>query len=187
MSQDIVFETASGLQKRLRSRELTPREALDALADRIASVDPALGGYLSTDLADARRQAETADVNLPLGGVPIAIKDVISVAGHPCGCASHILDGYTRALRRDRASRACAPPGRSRSAALNMDEFAMGSSDRKSARAVTRNPWDPDARARRFQRRLGGGRGGVRRHLPRWARTPAAPSASRRRCAAWSG
>ncbi len=143
MSQDIVFETASGLQKRLRSRELTPREALDALADRIASVDPALGGYLSTDLADARRQAETADVNLPLGGVPIAIKDVISVAGHPCGCASKILAGYTApydatVIARLRAAGAI-PFGRA-----NMDEFAMGSSTENSGMQLTRNPWDTD-------------------------------------------
>lgn len=143
MSQDIVFETAAGLQRRLRSRELTPREALDALADRIAAVDPALGGYLSTDLDDARRQAETADVNLPLGGVPIAIKDVISVAGHPCGCASKILAGYiapydATVVTRLRAAGAI-PFGRA-----NMDEFAMGSSTENSGVQLTRNPWDTD-------------------------------------------
>ncbi len=143
MSNDLLFETATGLQKRLRSRELTPREALDALADRIAAVDPALGGYLSTDLADARRQAETADVSLPLGGVPIAIKDVISVAGHPCGCASKILRGYiapydATVVARLRAAGAI-PFGRA-----NMDEFAMGSSTENSGVQLTRNPWDTD-------------------------------------------
>ena len=143
MSHDLVFETAAGLQKRLRARELTPREALDTLADRIAAVDPALGGYLSTDLEDARRQAENADVNLPLGGVPVAIKDVISVAGHPCGCASKILAGYTApydatVVARLRAAGAI-PFGRA-----NMDEFAMGSSTENSGMQLTRNPWDTD-------------------------------------------
>ncbi len=143
MSNEIVFESAAGLQKRLRARELTPREALDALADRIAAVDPALGGYLSTDLEDARRQAETVDVNLPLGGVPIAIKDVISVAGHPCGCSSKILTGYTApydatVVARLRAAGAI-PFGRA-----NMDEFAMGSSTENSGIQLTRNPWDTD-------------------------------------------
>ena len=143
MSNDLVFETAAGLQRRLRARELTPREALDALADRIAAVDPTLGGYLSTDLEDARRQAEAADVNLPLGGVPIAIKDVISVAGHPCGCASKILTGYTApydatVVARLRAAGAI-PFGRA-----NMDEFAMGSSTENSGMQLTRNPWDTD-------------------------------------------
>ena len=127
----------------LRARELTPHEALDALADRIAAVDPALGGYLSTDLEDARRQAENADVTLPLGGVPIAIKDVISVAGHPCGCASKILTGYiapydATVVARLRAAGAI-PFGRA-----NMDEFAMGSSTENSGMQLTRNPWDTD-------------------------------------------
>ncbi len=143
MSHDLVFETATGLQRRLRAKELTPREAIDALADRIAAVDPALGGYLSTDLEDARRQADAADVNLPLGGVPVAIKDVISVAGHPCGCSSKILAGYkapydATVIARLRAAGAI-PFGRA-----NMDEFAMGSSTENSGVQLTRNPWDTD-------------------------------------------
>ena len=42
-------------------------------------------------------EAEKADVSLPLGGIPIAIKDLINVEGQPCTCASKILRGY-RAL-----------------------------------------------------------------------------------------
>ena len=139
---DLPFLTVTELQARLRAEELTPREALDALAARIQAVDPTIQAYLSTDLEQARRDADQADVTLPLGGVPIAIKDVISVTGQPCGCASHILDGYVApydatCIARLRAAGAI-PFGR-----LNMDEFAMGSSTENSSKGPTRNPWDP--------------------------------------------
>ena len=86
--------SVSELRRKFRSREASPLEALDALEVRIGKVDPVIHGYLSRDCAAARALAEKADVNLPLGGVPIAIKDVINVKGEPCSCGSKILDGY---------------------------------------------------------------------------------------------
>ena len=138
---DLPFLTVTELQAHLRAKLLTPREAVDALAARIEQVDPAIHGYLSFDLEQAHRDADAADVSLPLGGVPVAIKDVISVAGQPCGCASHILDGYVApydatCIARLRAAGAI-PFGR-----LNMDEFAMGSSTENSSKGPTFNPWD---------------------------------------------
>jgi aspartyl-tRNA(Asn)/glutamyl-tRNA(Gln) amidotransferase subunit A len=143
MNQDLTAQSIAGLQKMLRAREVSPREAIEALAARIAAVDPQVGGYLGLDLDEALRLADAADVRLPLGGVPIAVKDVISVAGQPCGCASQILAGYrapydATAITRLRQAGAI-PFGRT-----NMDEFAMGSSTENSSVAVTRNPWSPD-------------------------------------------
>jgi aspartyl-tRNA(Asn)/glutamyl-tRNA(Gln) amidotransferase subunit A len=143
MNQEITSLSVAGLQKLLRSREVSPREAVEALAARIDSVDSQIGGYIGQDLEEALRLAGSADVTLPLGGVPIAIKDVISVAGQPCGCASKILAGYrapydATAIARLRQAGAI-PFGRT-----NMDEFAMGSSTENSSVAVTRNPWDLD-------------------------------------------
>ena len=131
----------SALQEKLRAREASPVEALDALESRIATVDPSIHGYLSRDYAAARALAEKADVNLPLGGVPIAIKDVINVIGEPCTCASKILLGYkstydATVISRLRAAGAI-PFGR-----CNMDEFAMGSSTENSAFGRSCNPWD---------------------------------------------
>ncbi len=142
MNSDLAFQTVASLRAKLRAKEVSPREALDALASRIAAHDGELHGYLSYDLEAARRAADTADVTKPLGGVPIAIKDVISVAGQPCGCGSKILAGYTApfdatAIARLRAAGAI-PFGRT-----NMDEFAMGSSTENSAFGPARNPWDP--------------------------------------------
>lgn len=129
------------LQTLLRRHEVSPREVLEALRSRIAEVDPEIDAYLSIDFDDALQEAERADVNLPLGGVPIAIKDIISVAGQPCTCASKILANYrapydATVVRKLKAAGAI-PFGRT-----NMDEFAMGSSTENSSAKPTRNPWD---------------------------------------------
>ena len=81
----------------LQRREVSPLEVLESLHERIAKVDPQIDAYLSLDFEQAKKEAEKVDVNLPLGGVPIAIKDIISVAGQPCTCASKMLRNY-RAL-----------------------------------------------------------------------------------------
>ena len=131
----------ASLQALFRSGQATPLEALEALESRISTVDPLVGGYLSRNLERAKKEAAAADVSLPLGGIPIAIKDVINVKGDPCTAASKILQGYTASydatvIHKLRAAGAI-PFGR-----LNMDEFAMGSSTENSALQTTRNPWD---------------------------------------------
>jgi aspartyl-tRNA(Asn)/glutamyl-tRNA(Gln) amidotransferase subunit A len=141
MSSSLTSLSVTDLQARLRAKELSPAEALRALEARIAAIDPQIHGYLSRDVDLALKLAETADVSLPLGGVPIAIKDVINVIGEPCTAASKILVGYTSSydatvIRKLRAAGAI-PFGRT-----NLDEFAMGSSTENSAFGRTRNPWD---------------------------------------------
>ena len=131
----------SELQTRLRSREVTPVEAVESIETRIATTDGKVRGYLSRDIAKALREASTADVLKPLGGIPIAIKDVINVSGEPCSAGSKILKGYispydATVIQRLREAGAI-PFGR-----LNMDEFAMGSSTENSAYQKTANPWD---------------------------------------------
>jgi len=138
---DLAALSITELREHLRSRAVSPVEALDALDRRIASVDPTIRGYLNRDIDQARALAATADITLPLGGVPIAIKDVLNVKGQPCTCASKILRGYTApydatAIARLRAAGAI-PFGRT-----NMDEFAMGSSTENSSVHPTANPWD---------------------------------------------
>ena len=128
-------------QASLRAKEVSPAELLRALDARIARVDPQIHGYLSRDLDAALACAEKADVSLPLGGLPIAIKDGINVRGEPCTAASKILQGYranydATVIRKLRAAGAI-PFGR-----CNLDEFAMGSSTENSAFGHTRNPWD---------------------------------------------
>ena len=138
---DLPALTIAELQPLLRRREVSPRNVLDLLRARIEEVEPKIDAYLSIDFEAAAKEAEGADVNLPLGGVPIAIKDIISVAGQPCTCASKILRNYrapydATVIRRLRAAGAI-PFGKT-----NMDEFAMGSSTENSSVKLTHNPWD---------------------------------------------
>ena len=138
---EITALTAHELLNLLRSRQISPEEVVRALSRRIEEVDPLIHAYLSHDLDRALADASSADVSLSLGGLPISIKDLISVKGHPCGCASKILESYiapydATVISRLRAAGAI-PFGR-----LNMDEFAMGSSTENSAFGPSKNPWD---------------------------------------------
>ena len=125
----------------LRRGEISPSETLQALEERINAVDPEIGSYLVHDFATAMSEAKKADVSLPLGGIPIAIKDLINVEGQQCSCASKILRGYrapySATVIEKLRGHGAIPFGR-----MNMDEFAMGSSTENSSVQVTRNPWD---------------------------------------------
>src|SRR4030095_218303 len=139
--KDLPALSIADLQSLLRRREVSAREAIDALRERIEAVDGEIGAYLSLDIDAAIKEAEEANVDLPLGGVPLAIKDIINVMGQPCTCASKILRGYrapynATVIQRLRAAGAI-PFGKT-----NLDEFAMGSSTENSAAKLTRNPWD---------------------------------------------
>jgi aspartyl-tRNA(Asn)/glutamyl-tRNA(Gln) amidotransferase subunit A len=125
----------------LRRREISPREVISALLERIEAVDVDIDAYLSVDTDAALKEAGQANVDLPLGGVPIAIKDIINVSGQPCTCGSRMLHGYrapydATVIEKLRAAGAI-PFGKT-----NLDEFAMGSSTENSALKSTRNPWD---------------------------------------------
>jgi aspartyl-tRNA(Asn)/glutamyl-tRNA(Gln) amidotransferase subunit A len=138
---DLPALTIADLQGLLRRKEVSPREVLESLHARIEQVEPKIDAYLSIDFDAALKEAEKADVGLPLGGVPIAVKDVINVAGQPCTCGSKILGNYrspydATVIERLRAAGAI-PFGKT-----NMDEFAMGSSTENSSVKVTKNPWD---------------------------------------------
>jgi len=138
---DLPALTIADLQSLLRGRKVSPREVLESLRARIEQIEPKLDAYLSIDFDAAFQEAEKVDVTLPLGGVPIAVKDLINVAGQPCTCGSKILGNYrstynATVIEKLRAAGAI-PFGKT-----NMDEFAMGSSTENSSVKVTRNPWD---------------------------------------------
>ena len=138
----LASQSISQLRSQLTSGDISPGDILDSLAQSIVSNNSSIGAYLSHDLEMAKKEALSADLSKPLGGIPIAIKDNINVLGQPCSCASKFLDGaYTSpydatVVTRLRAAGAI-PFGRT-----NMDEFAMGSTTENSALGKTVNPHD---------------------------------------------
>ncbi|CAB4243004.1 Glutamyl-tRNA(Gln) amidotransferase subunit A [Methylacidimicrobium sp. AP8] len=137
----LAFATIQELRRKLLAKEIHPKELVESLLDRISMVDPKLRAYNYLHPERALEAAQKADISLPLGGIPIAVKDLIHVRGEPCTCGSRLLEGYiapydATVIERLRAAGAILL-GRT-----NMDEFAMGSSTENSAWGVTRNPWD---------------------------------------------
>ncbi len=136
--------TLSSLRQQLLAGQTTSAAILSGLAGEIAARDGRTGAYLGHDLENAMAEAEKVDLSLPLGGIPIAIKDNINVLGQPCTCGSRFLAENYRSpydatvIRKLRAAGAI-PFGR-----MNLDEFAMGSSNENSALQTTRNPHDPE-------------------------------------------
>jgi aspartyl-tRNA(Asn)/glutamyl-tRNA(Gln) amidotransferase subunit A len=132
----------------LSAGEVTPLEVVDDVLAAIERRDGDIGAYLEVFGDDARAAARDAAASgawrtQPLGGIPVALKDNICVAGKRTSCASRMLENYVSpydatVVERLRGAGAIVL-GRT-----NLDEFAMGSSTENSALARTRNPWDAE-------------------------------------------
>lgn len=141
--------TIHQLVDRLRTGQLTSRQAMQACLDRIKAVDGRLNAFISYDAKEALAQADVADQarsngeDHPLLGVPVAIKDVLAVKNQPLSCASKILGDfnspYDATVIKKLREAGAVLFGR-----VNMDEFAMGSSTENSAFGASRNPWNTD-------------------------------------------
>jgi aspartyl-tRNA(Asn)/glutamyl-tRNA(Gln) amidotransferase subunit A len=140
--------TIAELSGRLRKKEVSAREVMEACLAQIERIDPKIHAFLSCDRADALAQADAADRLVqdgksakPLLGIPVGIKDVIAVKNQPLNCASKILGKFISPYDATVISKLKAA-GAIVFGRLNMDEFAMGSSTENSGFVVTRNPWD---------------------------------------------
>ena len=122
--------------------ETTSREIIESVATAMSAHDDTIGGYLSSDFERAVIEAEAADLSLPLGGIPIALKDNINALEHPCSCASRFLESGYLAPYDATVSAMLKEAGAVLYGRTNLDEFAMGSSTENSALKQTRNPHD---------------------------------------------
>lgn len=139
--------TATMLSDKIKKGELSSKELVLSLSDRIKEVDDKIGAYVSYDTKKALEQAEKLD-NMQdkkgvLFGIPVALKDNIVSYGDITSAASKILKTYvgtydaTVVSRMKRAG--IIPFGKA-----NMDEFAMGSSNENSSVKQVSNPFDLD-------------------------------------------
>lgn len=139
---------AHELKKLILSKEASVEEVAKAHLNRINSVDEKVGAFLYVAQNEAIEKAKELDAKLAkgeslgiLGGVPVGIKDNISVKGMQNTCASKILEGYTAPFDATVTENIKNADGVILGK-LNMDEFAMGSSTENSAFKLGRNPWD---------------------------------------------
>jgi aspartyl-tRNA(Asn)/glutamyl-tRNA(Gln) amidotransferase subunit A len=135
------------MQIGLREGQFSSRELVEAALVRIERLEPALHVFLhvaseyalqQADEADGRR---TVDGGPPLAGIPIAVKDVLTVEGMPATAGSKIIEGFMPPYTATAVKR-LQEAGAIVVGKTNTDEFAMGSSTENSAYGVTHNPWD---------------------------------------------
>jgi aspartyl-tRNA(Asn)/glutamyl-tRNA(Gln) amidotransferase subunit A len=133
---DVLDLTGAQAAERIRGGELSAAELFDAYRERAVADD--LNAFLWV-AGEAPQEQPAPDA--PLGGVPLAVKDLFCVEGVPSQAASRILEGYRppyTATAVERLNAAGAPTlGKT-----NMDEFAMGSSNENSGFGPVLNPWD---------------------------------------------
>jgi aspartyl-tRNA(Asn)/glutamyl-tRNA(Gln) amidotransferase subunit A len=141
--------TIAEARAKLAAREISSVELTRAVLERIEAVEPKVDAYITVTAEVALEMAAAADARLakgegaPLTGIPLGLKDLICTAGIPTTCASRILEKFVPPYDATVVKRLKAQDpvfmGK-----LNMDEFAMGSTNEHSAFKVTRNPWDTD-------------------------------------------
>jgi aspartyl-tRNA(Asn)/glutamyl-tRNA(Gln) amidotransferase subunit A len=134
--------SAIEIARRIRDGELTPREAVESYLERIEQLDGALNAYISVRAEEALAEADAAPPG-PLHGVPVAVKDVIDVAGSATTAASEIL--RDNIVARDAA---CVERLRGAGAIvlgkLNTHEFAFGAMTTSPHFGAAHNPWSLD-------------------------------------------
>ena len=144
----LIDLSATQLLSQLESSEVTAVEVTRAFLGQIQRRDGEVGAFLRVDSEAALRRAGEIDEKRRrgepvgrLGGLPVAVKDVLCTRGEPTTCASRMLEHF-----RPPYDATVVAALEAADAVLigktNMDEFAMGGSTENSALQLTRNPWD---------------------------------------------
>lgn len=130
----------------MKNRDFTSLEVTDAYLGAIEAANPKLNAFISVEAEQARQMASASDKKLAEGaaraleGIPLGIKDLFATRGTHTQAGSHILDGflpeYESTVTANLWSDGAVMLGK-----LNMDEFAMGSSNESSYFGPVVNPW----------------------------------------------
>lgn len=144
MHNKSIKELAEGL----RSGEFSSVELTQAFLNRIKQ-HQSLNCFISVTEDLALQTAQSADTRIAKGdatlltGIPIAQKDIFCTQGVLTSCGSKMLDNFIAPYNATVVEKLDAA-GAVMLGKLNMDEFAMGSSNETSYYGVVRNPWQPD-------------------------------------------
>jgi aspartyl-tRNA(Asn)/glutamyl-tRNA(Gln) amidotransferase subunit A len=120
------------------------KSSIEKILAGAEKLNPELNAFLRIDRENALKRAaalDSDDSDLPLKGLPVAVKDNICTSDSQTSCGSLILGNYKpqyNATVVEKLQRA----GAVIIGKTNLDEFAMGSSNENSAYGVVRNPWD---------------------------------------------
>lgn len=140
--------TVSKIARKIKEKEITIKEVLDSVYNRIENVEEKVSAYVTLTKEQAYNRATKLQERLDngedigiMGGVPIAIKDNICTNGIKTTCSSKMLENfvpfYDATVIEKLENAGAIIIGKT-----NMDEFAMGSSTENSAIKKTKNPWD---------------------------------------------
>lgn len=146
----ILDLTALELGKKIKAKEITAVEAVQAVLDQIREAEPAVHGYVSYDgesalkrAAEVQKKIDDGTLTGPLAGVPMAVKDNICTKGYKTTCSSRILENFVPTYAAQAVKNLIAA-GVVIIGKTNMDEFAMGSTTETSAFGPTKNPWNTE-------------------------------------------
>ena len=155
----IYFAGIAEVVGKIRTKEISPREIIDARLARIEKLQPKLNAFVHVDAEGARRQALAAEASVLRGdevgalhGVPISIKSCIDVAGWPCPAGSRLRADYVAGEDAVLVSRLRAA-GAILVGNTNVPEFLMAYETDNALSGKTSNPWE-------VSRSAGGSSGG---------------------------
>ncbi len=132
---ELVQLSAAEAGRRIGAGELSARELFDAYRERAAADELNAFVWVADDPPDGDGAVG------PLGGVPLAVKDLFCTEGVPSQAGSRILEDYRPPYTASVVQR-LADAGAPLLGKTNQDEFAMGSSNENSAYGPVLNPWE---------------------------------------------
>lgn len=146
----ILSMTAVELSKKIKEKEISVKEAVQASLDQIEAGEKKYNCYVTVDPEGTLAQAEAIQKKIddgeltgPLAGVPMAVKDNICTKGLKTTCSSKILYNFVPPYDAEAADH-LKKAGAVILGKTNMDEFAMGSTTETSAFGATKNPWNTE-------------------------------------------
>ncbi|SER99889.1 Asp-tRNA(Asn)/Glu-tRNA(Gln) amidotransferase subunit GatA [Salipaludibacillus aurantiacus] len=147
---ELFDHTLSDLHELLHKQEVTVTDLVKESFKRIKEVDDKVGAFLLLNEENAMAQAKKLDEQLSEGkadpseilfGLPVGIKDNMMTLGMKTTAASQILDNFEPVYNATAVEKLI-DANTITVGKLNMDEFAMGSSNENSSYKLCRNPWD---------------------------------------------